>query len=73
VRLGLGCLAAAVTAGAIAAGSYWGLTRGLHLRPVLAALVTVPIYGVAYLGITSAADVPEAHAFVRRATRRRAR
>jgi putative peptidoglycan lipid II flippase len=70
-RLGLGCLAAAACAGAIAAGAFWVLTREIYMRGVLAALIVVPIYGVVYLGVMLAARVPEANAFVRRAARRR--
>ena len=70
-KLGLGCLAAAVLAGAIAAGASWLLTEHVHVRAVLAALVAVPLFGGVYLGATAAAGVPESAAFVRRALRRR--
>ncbi len=70
-KLGFGCLAAALLAGAIAAAAQWALTSQLGMRGVLAALIVVPLYGVVYLGVTVAAGVPEAAAFVRRASRRR--
>jgi putative peptidoglycan lipid II flippase len=70
-KLGFGCLAAAVLAGAIAAGASWVLTEHLHVRAVLAALVAVPLFGGVYLGVTAAAGVPESAAFVRRVRRRR--
>jgi putative peptidoglycan lipid II flippase len=69
-RLGLGCLAAAALAGAIAAGASWFLVEHLHVRAVLAALAVIPLYGACYFAVTAAARVPESAAFVRRVLRR---
>jgi putative peptidoglycan lipid II flippase len=69
VRLGLGVLAAAVIAGGLghAAGA---LTTAAGAPAWLSALAAIGVFGVAYLGITSAAHVPEASAFTRRLRRR---
>jgi putative peptidoglycan lipid II flippase len=70
-KLGFGCLGAASIAGAIGLGAYWALTEVIAMRAVFASLIVVPLFGVVYLGVMIAARVPEANAFVRRATRTR--
>jgi putative peptidoglycan lipid II flippase len=71
-RFGLGALAAAALAGAAGYGAAylaarWGATAWQT------ALVAVPVFGAIYLGVMSAANVPEAEAFTRRILRRRKR
>jgi putative peptidoglycan lipid II flippase len=68
-KLGLGALAAAAVSGAVAIGAErLAQTVGAHAWQ--AALVAIPLFGGIYLGLMSAAKVPEATAFVRRALRR---
>jgi putative peptidoglycan lipid II flippase len=70
VRLGLGVLGAALVAGGFGYGAGQLATLcGAHTW--LSALAAIGVFGVAYLGITSAARVPEASAFTRRLWRRR--
>jgi len=69
VRLGLGALAAAATAGALGYGVAWLATRGG--APIwLSAIAAIGAFGIAYLAITSLARIPEAAAFTRRLRRR---
>jgi len=69
-KLGLGALGAACVAGAAAYGA-GSVSVELGARAWQSALVAVPVYGAIYLGIMSAAKVPEAAAFTRRILRRR--
>ena len=63
VKLGLGALAAAAVAG----GAAWSAVHVLApLRPVVAAAIALPIYGVIYLALMTVTGVPEAAAFTRR-------
>jgi putative peptidoglycan lipid II flippase len=66
-RLGLGALAAASLAGAVGF-AIWYLIGGRLVGPVLA----IGAFGAIYLGVMSAANVPEANALMRRILRRRA-
>jgi putative peptidoglycan lipid II flippase len=66
-RLGLGALAAASVAGAVGF-AIWYVIGGRFVGPVLA----IGAFGVIYLGVMSAANVPEANALMRRILRRRA-
>ncbi|TMQ04677.1 MAG: murein biosynthesis integral membrane protein MurJ [Deltaproteobacteria bacterium] len=70
VRLGLGTLAAAVVAGGL---GYLAdrLASAAGAAAWLSALAAIGTFGVAYLGITSLAGIPEAEAFTRRLRRRR--
>ena len=70
-RLALGCLAAALAAGALGLGAFHLAAGVLALPRWLAALAAIGAFGVAYLGATLAAGVPEARAFTRRVRRRR--
>lgn len=68
-RLALGALAAALAAGGL--GHAAGLLATAAGAPVwLSALAAIGVFGVVYLGITSLAKVPEAHAFTHRLGRR---
>jgi len=69
VRLGLAVLAIAVLAGCIGYGA-GELAAGLGVHTRLAALIAIGGFGVAYLGITTVARIPEAAAFTRRLRRR---
>ncbi|MBL9015146.1 MAG: murein biosynthesis integral membrane protein MurJ [Myxococcales bacterium] len=69
-RLGLGALGGAAIAGAAGYGAaYLAVTWGA--KGWQSALVAVPVFGAIYLGVMSAAKVPEAGAFTRRILRRR--
>ena len=58
----------------VAAGIAWLEWRTVRVLPRFpSAVLTVAIYGAAYLGMTSLLRVPEASAFVNRVARRRAR
>lgn len=70
VRLGLGALGAASVAGGLGYGA-GALATAAGAPAWLAALAAIGAFGIAYLGITSAAQVPEASAFTRRLRRRR--
>jgi putative peptidoglycan lipid II flippase len=72
VRLGLGALAASALAGGAAYGTY-RLAFELVARAWLAALAAIGVFGAVYFAIMIGARVPEALAFVRRATRSRSR
>ncbi|HVV85832.1 MAG TPA: murein biosynthesis integral membrane protein MurJ [Kofleriaceae bacterium] len=72
-RLGLGALALASVAGAVAAGAAWIVRHQLHHGPVPQAAVALPIFAGIYLGGAALARVPEADAFVGRLLRRRRR
>jgi len=69
-RLGFGALGATAVAGALgyAAGQ---LTGAAGLPLVISAVAAIGVFGVGYLGIMIAADVPEARGFTRRLRRRR--
>lgn len=71
-KLGLGALAASCAAGAAGYGAAY-LAVHLGARAWQSALVAVPVFGLIYLGVMSAAKVPEADAFTRRILRRRKR
>ena len=66
-KLGLGALAAASLAGAIG----FGVSHLFHGR-FLGPLAAIGVFGLVYLGVMAAAQVPEANAFMRRILRRRA-
>jgi putative peptidoglycan lipid II flippase len=66
-KLGLGALGAASLAGAAGFG-IWYVIGGRFVGPIL----SIGAFGVIYLGVMAAAQVPEANAFVRRILRRRA-
>ncbi len=69
-KLGLGALVASMLAGCAAyAAGYAAHQAGLHGWQI--APVVVPVFGVIYLGVMAAAQVPEASAFTRRLVRRR--
>jgi len=68
-RLGLGALAIAIAAGALGHAAGWLATRG-GAPTWLAAIAAIGVFGVAYLGVASAARIPEAAAFTRRLRRR---
>ena len=70
VRLGFGALGAAAIAGGLgyAAGQLASAT-GAHTW--LSAIAAIGVFGAAYLGVMTAAKVPEAGAFTRRLRRRR--
>ncbi len=68
VRLGLGVLAAAIAAGAL--GYAAGELAMRFGRIWLASLVAIGVFGVAYIGLTAAAQIPEARTFTRRLRRR---
>jgi putative peptidoglycan lipid II flippase len=70
VRLGLGALAAAIAAGSVGYAASWLATRA-GAPTWLSAIAAIGGFGVAYLGITSLAAIPEAAAFTRRLRRRR--
>jgi putative peptidoglycan lipid II flippase len=65
-KLGLGALAAAALAGALG----FGASHLIHHR-VIGSLAAIVLFGVVYLGVMAAAQVPEANAFMRRFIRRR--
>jgi len=65
-KLGLGALAVASLAGAAGFG-VWYVIGGRFLGPLLA----IGVFSIVYLGVMTAAKVPEAEAFVRRISRRR--
>ncbi len=71
-RLGLGALAAATLAGAAAYGAAYAAGE-LGWSGWRSAIVAVPVFGAIYLGVMTAAKVPEAAAFTRRVLRRRRR
>ncbi len=71
-QLGLGVGAAALVAGAAGFGSAQ-LAAVLDLPRWLGALAAVGAFGAVYLGITSAARIPEARAFTNRLLRRHGR
>jgi putative peptidoglycan lipid II flippase len=66
-KLGLGALAAASLAGALGFGA-WHVIGGRFVG----SLAAIAVFGIVYLGVMSAAKVPEAAAFTRRFMRRRA-
>jgi putative peptidoglycan lipid II flippase len=66
-KLGLGALAAASLAGAVGF-AIWYVIGGRFVGPVLA----IAAFGLVYLSVMSAANVPEANALMRRILRRRA-
>jgi putative peptidoglycan lipid II flippase len=68
--LGLGALGAAALAGAAGYGAAY-VAGELGARAWQGALVAVPVFGAIYLGVMTAARVPEAGAFTRRILRRR--
>lgn len=73
-KLQLGCLAAALVAGALAASASYAVLH--HLIPIelprwVGLAVAPPIFGAVYLLLMIAAKVPEAAAFRRRLLRRR--
>jgi putative peptidoglycan lipid II flippase len=70
VRLGLGALAASVLAGGAAFGA-WRLALAVGLDDIAAACIAIVVFGAVYMAAMIAARVPEARAFVRRATGRR--
>ena len=70
VRLGFGALGAACIAGALGFGAS-RLARELTLHTWPVSLVAIAVFGITYLGIMAAANVPEAADFVRRILRRR--
>jgi putative peptidoglycan lipid II flippase len=70
VRLGLGALAAALASGGLGYGA-GQLASALGAYPWASAIAAIGVFGAAYLGITSAAHVPEASAFTRRLRRPR--
>ena len=72
VRLGLGALAAALVSGGLGYGA-GALATAAGAHTWLSSLAAIGVFGAAYLGITSAARVPEASAFTRRLQRRRRR
>ncbi|MBV8758957.1 MAG: murein biosynthesis integral membrane protein MurJ [Deltaproteobacteria bacterium] len=67
-KLGLGCLAAAALAGAAGFG-----VSHLIAHRMIRGVAAIAVFGIIYLGIMSAANVPEAGAFTRRLRRRRQR
>ena len=69
-RLGLGALAVSAIAGGGAFGA-WRLATRLDVDDVVAACIAIVVFGAIYMAVMIAARVPEAAAFVRRATRRR--
>ena len=69
-RLGAGAIVVAAVAGAAAFGA-GALVDHLGARAWATALVAVPVFGAVYLGVMSAAAVPEARAIMRRLLRRR--
>lgn len=68
-RLGLGALAAAVPAGALAYGAAYMATK-LGAHGWQSAVAAIPVFGGVYLGIMIVAKVPEATALARRVLRR---
>ena len=69
-KLGLGALAAASVAGAIAYGA-GQLALHANAKHWAAALVAIPVFGVIYLAIMAIARVPEVNGLTRRFLRRR--
>jgi putative peptidoglycan lipid II flippase len=70
VRLGLGALAAAIVAGAAGYGASVAMKQLTgHVWPV--SLAAIATFGLVYLGIMSAAKVPEAGDLLRKVLRRR--
>lgn len=67
-RLGLGCLAVAAVAGAAA----FGVAHLLYGHRMIRAVAAIAVFGVIYLGVMSAAKVPEAASLLGRFGRRRA-
>jgi putative peptidoglycan lipid II flippase len=65
VKLGLGALAVATLAGALAFGVHH-LVDSLGARPWQSALFAIPSFGVVYIALMLAAKVPEAFAVIRR-------
>jgi putative peptidoglycan lipid II flippase len=70
VRLGLGALAAALVAGGLGYAAGW-LAAEAGAAVWLSAIAAIGAFGAAYLGVMSAAAVPEAGIFTRRLRRRR--
>jgi putative peptidoglycan lipid II flippase len=70
VRFQLGCLAAALLAGAIAAAASWTAAEVLAAPRWLAAAVAPPLFGATYLIVMLVAKVPEVAAIRRRLSRR---
>jgi putative peptidoglycan lipid II flippase len=68
--LGLAALAIAGVSGAAAYGVNYA-AQALHLHRVIASLGAIGTFGVLYLGVSAAAGLPEAQAFLRRALRRK--
>jgi putative peptidoglycan lipid II flippase len=69
-KLGLGALAAASLAGAVAYAA-WQLAPHVHVRGALASIAGIAVFGAVYLGIMAIAGVPECATLVRRFVRRR--
>jgi hypothetical protein len=69
-KLGLGALGAAASAGVLAYGA-GRLAGELGARTWMTSLTAIAVFGIVYLGVMSAAKVPEAAAFTRRILRRR--
>jgi putative peptidoglycan lipid II flippase len=69
-RLGFAALACAALAGALGYGAGAALSH-VGARPWLASIASIAVFGAVYLGVTSAAGIPEARAFTRRLLRRR--
>jgi putative peptidoglycan lipid II flippase len=70
-KLGLGCLAASVVAGAAGYGAAH-VAASFGTRPWMTAAAAIPVFGIVYLGIMLVAKVPETTAltrFVRRGRR----
>jgi putative peptidoglycan lipid II flippase len=70
VRLGLGALAASLVAGGLGYGAD-RLASAAGAPAWASALAAIGAFGIAYLGITGLAGIPEAEAFTRRLRRRR--
>ncbi|MEZ4360809.1 MAG: murein biosynthesis integral membrane protein MurJ [Kofleriaceae bacterium] len=70
-RLGLGALAAAALAGALAAAASWAARGPLGAPRWLAMALAPPLFGAIYLGVMMLAKVPEVAAVRRRLGRRR--
>lgn len=68
--LGLAALAIAALAGAAAYGVDHA-AHALQLRRTICSVAAIATYGVLYLGVSAAVGLPEAHAFLRRALRRK--
>ena len=69
-KLGLGCLAAAIAAGAAAYATNLAVDRLVpgHIAP--RAVAAIAIFGLVYFAIATLAKIPEAHAFTGKITRR---